>query len=71
MLKLENHAKKMVNYYLYNHMYVLGVYEICCTEKPLKELPNTKGDGQLLGTFSTLIGPLNTCVYIIPVYVTY
>lgn len=37
-----------------------GVYEICCTEKPLKELPNTKGDGQLLGTFSTLIGSLNT-----------
>lgn len=46
-------------------LYVLGVYEICCTEKPLKELPNTKGDGQLLGTFSTLIGSLNTCVYTI------
>lgn len=49
----------------YYYLYVLGVYEICCTEKPLKELPNTKGDGQLLGTFSTLIGSLNTCVYTI------
>ncbi|XP_062600473.1 protein NipSnap homolog 3A-like [Saccostrea cucullata] len=37
-----------------------GVYELCCTEKPLKDLPKEKGDAQLLGTFSSLIGSLSS-----------
>ncbi|XP_061197392.1 protein NipSnap homolog 3A-like [Saccostrea echinata] len=37
-----------------------GVYELCCTEKPLKDLPVTRGDAQLLGTFSSLIGSLSS-----------
>lgn len=30
---------------LYYYLYVLGVYEICCIEKSLKEFFNIKGDG--------------------------
>ncbi|XP_056008858.1 protein NipSnap homolog 3A-like [Ostrea edulis] len=37
-----------------------GVYELCCTEKPLNDLSTSRGDAQLLGTFSSVIGSLSS-----------